>query len=82
MTEVALDVAVDPAPVAPEASFVEALVQRVCAEFGAAAEEVRALAHEVLRGFTNARIHAFVPILVEKRLREHYRLRESAGRTA
>jgi hypothetical protein len=60
-------------------SFVEPLVARICAEFGARVDEVRAQAARLLRGYEHARVRSFVPILVEKKLRETYRRREPAG---
>ena len=56
-------------------AFVEPLVQRICAEYGAAASEVRDRIADMLLGFANARIQTFVPILVEKRLQQMYRPR-------
>jgi len=52
---------------------VELLVARLHAEYGVDRHEIRSLALEVLETFAGARIQAFVPILVEKRLRETYR---------
>jgi hypothetical protein len=57
-----------PAPVA--ASFLDPLVDRLYAEFGADRQTIRALAMEALAEFAGARVQAFVPILVEKRLRQ------------
>jgi hypothetical protein len=56
-----------------ETTFLEALVAQVSEEYGAAREEVRSGAVQILQGFANARIQSFVPILVEKRLRASYR---------
>jgi hypothetical protein len=56
-----------------DASFVEGLVARVHAEFGVDPDEIRRLALEVLGSFASARVHAFVPVLVEKRLRQTFR---------
>ena len=62
------------------ASFVDSLVGRLHAEYGVDRHEIRRLATEVLRTFATARVQAFVPILVEKRLRETYRaLRDGSG---
>jgi Protein of unknown function (DUF3562) len=60
-------------------SFVETIVERVATEFGAAREEVRSRALELLSGYADARVRSFVPILVEKRLRETYRTPGPAG---
>jgi hypothetical protein len=56
-----------------DASFLDGLVARVQAEFGADRDQIRFLALEVFGSFASARVHAFVPILVEKRLRETFR---------
>ncbi|MGY1616943.1 three-helix bundle dimerization domain-containing protein [Geodermatophilus sp. SYSU D00691] len=58
---------------APAATFVDALVLRLAAEYGADRDEVRARAEAALAAFAGARVQAFVPILVEKQLREAYR---------
>jgi hypothetical protein len=55
------------------ASFVDALVERLHAEFGVERELIRHHATEVLARFASARVQAFVPILVEKALRGTYR---------
>jgi hypothetical protein len=52
------------------ASFLAPLVERLHAEYGADRQTIRALAMEALAGFAGARVQAFVPILVEKRLRQ------------
>ncbi|MGY1695625.1 MULTISPECIES: three-helix bundle dimerization domain-containing protein [unclassified Geodermatophilus] len=62
-----------PAPVGDP--VVELLVGRLHAEYGVDRHEIRSLATEVLGTFASAPVQAFVPILVEKRLRETYRLR-------
>ena len=54
-------------------SFVDLLVTRIANEFGADPVEVRARAAVALAAFNDARVQAFVPILVEKRVRETYR---------
>ena len=51
-------------------AVVEALVARLHEEFGVDAEQLRRMAVEVLGSFATARVQTFVPILVEKRLRE------------
>jgi pyrroline-5-carboxylate reductase len=54
----------------PGAPFLDALVARLHAEYGVDRDQVRRLAAEVLAGFATARVQTFVPILVEKRLRQ------------
>jgi hypothetical protein len=49
---------------------VESLVALLHAEYGVDPQVIRSRATEVLATFAGARIQAFVPILVEKRLRE------------
>jgi hypothetical protein len=49
---------------------VETLVARLHEEFGVDPEQLRRMALEVLGTFATARVQTFVPILVEKRLRE------------
>jgi hypothetical protein len=62
------------------APFVESLVMRLHAEYGVDRDRLRRLATEVLGTFATARVQAFVPILVEKRLRETCRaLRDRCG---
>jgi hypothetical protein len=51
-------------------SFVDPLVDRVHAEYGGDRQTIRELALEALAVFAGARVQAFVPILVEKRLRQ------------
>jgi hypothetical protein len=63
-----------------EASFLGPLVERVHLEFGVERTRIRRLATEVLATFATARVQAFVPILVEKQLRQMYRRRN--GRVA
>jgi hypothetical protein len=60
-------------PVPGDGSFVESLVARLHAEYGVDPEVIRGRATDVLATFAGARVRAFVPILVEKRLRELYR---------
>ena len=55
------------------AAFIDALVARLHAQYGVDPQAVRTLATEVLASFADARVQAFVPILVEKRVREAYR---------
>ena len=61
-----------------DAAFVESLVERLHVEFGVDRDQVRALATEVVAGFAGARVQNFVPILVEKALRQTYRGHASA----
>ena len=51
-------------------SFVDSLVARLHAEYGVDGEEIRRLATEALDTFETARVQAFVPVLVEKSVRE------------
>jgi hypothetical protein len=60
-------------PAAGSGSFVDALVDRLHAEYGVDPHAIRNLALQVHDTFAGARVQAFVPILVEKRLREIYR---------
>lgn len=50
-------------------SFVDPLVDRLHAEYGGDRQTLRELAQEALAVFAGAPVQAFVPILVEKRLR-------------
>jgi len=61
-----------------DAAFVESLVERLHVEFGVDRDQVRALATTSVAGFAGARVQNFVPILVEKALRETYRGHASA----
>ena len=67
---VAGDDGVQEGPVPGGGSFVDPLVVRLHAEYGVDPRAIRSLATEVLATFAGARVQAFVPILVEKRLRE------------
>ena len=63
----------DAAPDGPtpgRGSFLDSLVVRLHAEFGVDVQAIRSLAVEVFASFADARVQTFVPILVEKRLRE------------
>jgi hypothetical protein len=55
------------------APFLEPLVLRISEEFAAERAEVHRRAVELLHDFRHARVRSFIPILVEKRLREAYR---------
>jgi hypothetical protein len=57
-------------PVRDSGFFVEPLVDRLHAEYGGDRQTIRGLALEALALFAGARVQAFVPILVEKRLRQ------------
>jgi hypothetical protein len=59
--------------VVPVGSVVEAVVARLHAEYGVDRDELRAQADAALASFASARVQAFVPILVEKRVRNAYR---------
>jgi hypothetical protein len=52
------------------ASFVDSLVERLHADFGVDRELIRSRATEVLATFAGAPVQSFVPILVEKALRQ------------
>jgi hypothetical protein len=56
-------------------SFVESLVARLHAEYGGDPQVIRRHVAAVLDRFAGARITAFVPILVEKQVRQRYRRR-------
>ena len=70
----------DDGPLPLGTSFVDLLVTRIAREYGAVPAEVREQAAEVLAVFDGARVQAFVPILVEKRLRDTSRDRETLRR--
>jgi hypothetical protein len=57
-------------PVLGGAGFVGSLVSRLQAEYGVDADVLHRLATQTLDLFATAPVQAFVPILVEKRLRE------------
>ena len=61
-------------PGPPADSFVEALVARLHDEYGVPRDELREEVEAALSAFTSARLRTFVPILVEKRLRNAYRV--------
>ena len=63
----------DDAPLPPRAASVDLLATRIAQAYGVDPGEVRDLAVAALAAFAGARVQAFVPILVEKRLRETYR---------
>jgi hypothetical protein len=68
-------------PVPAGGSFLAPLVVRLSAEYGVDGQALRREGAEVLAGFASARVQAFVPILVEKRLREMLRGWSGRGRT-
>jgi hypothetical protein len=57
-------------PVPTGESFLDPLVARLSAEHGIDPRAVRSLAVQVLASFADARVRAFLPVLVEKRLRD------------
>ena len=63
----------DDGPLPLGTSFLDLLAIRIAQEYRADPAEVRARAAVALAAFAGARVQAFVPILVEKRLRETYR---------
>ena len=63
----------DDDPLHPGTSSVDLLVTRIAQEYGADPAEVRARAAVAFAAFAGARVQAFVPILVEKRLRSTFR---------
>jgi hypothetical protein len=67
---VAEDDAASDGPVPGSGSFIGPLVARLHEDYGVDALAIRSLAIEMLASFAGARVQAFVPILVEKRLRE------------
>jgi hypothetical protein len=62
-----------PRPSLVDPSFLESLVIRFVEFYGADPHEIRRRAEAVLATFAGARVQSFVPILVEKRLRDLYR---------
>jgi hypothetical protein len=60
-------------------AFLDSLVARLSAQYGVDPRAVRSRAVEVLASFAGARVQAFVPILVEKRLRDTFRGRSGLG---
>ena len=68
----------DPAP--EGGSFLDSLVVRLSTEHDVDPQVIRSQAAEVLASFAGARVQAFVPILVEKRLRLMLRGGSGLGR--
>jgi hypothetical protein len=60
------------------AAFVDALVTRLHAEYGVDRDQLHRLAGLALDTFATARVQTFVPILVEKSLRDACRRLRSA----
>jgi len=60
--------------------FLDTLVARLSAQYGVDPRAVRSRALEALASFAGARVQAFVPILVEKRLRDAFRTRSASSR--
>jgi hypothetical protein len=69
----------DPGP--ERGSFLDPLVVLLSAEYGVEPQAIRTRGAELLASFAGARVQAFVPLLVEKRLRQTLR-GWSAGRRA
>jgi hypothetical protein len=65
-----VDVGTPHGPGPGSGSFVDPLVDRLHSEYGGDRQAIRRLALEALAFFAGARVQAFVPILVEKRLRQ------------
>lgn len=65
----------------PELLFsVEAVVARLCSEYDADEADLAAHAEHILRNrYAEARVQGFVPILLEKELRDHLRRRAAAS---
>ena len=60
-------------------TFLDPLVARLSAQHGLDPQTVRSYAHQVLASFAGARVRAFVPVLVEKRLRDTCRRLSGLG---
>jgi hypothetical protein len=61
--------------------FLDALVARLSAQHGLDPQAVRSLGLQLLASFAGARVQAFVPVLVEKQLRDICRRRRGLGTT-
>jgi hypothetical protein len=68
-------------PIPGAGSSLDTLVARLSAQYGVDPRAVRARADEVLASFAGARVQAFVPLLVEKRLRNTFRGGTGPGTT-
>jgi hypothetical protein len=62
-------------------SFLDPLVAQLSAQYGLDPQAVRSRALRVLASFAGARVRAFVPILVEKQVREDCRRQSGLGTT-
>jgi len=60
-------------PILRDGASLDPLVARLSAQYGVDPRVVQARAREVFASFAGARVQAFVPILVEKRLRATFR---------
>jgi hypothetical protein len=81
IAEVAAQEHAAPGDPAPEGgSFLDSLVVRLSTDHDVDPQVIRRLGAEVLASFAGARVQAFVPILVEKRLRETLRGGRGLGR--
>lgn len=60
-------------------TMLERLVARMCSRYDVAAADVRRHTEEALAEFDDARLRAFVPVLVEKQLRERLRRQSTVG---
>jgi hypothetical protein len=68
-------------PATPDGrSFVDSLVTRLHSEYGVDRDELRRLAGRALETFATAPVQTFVPILVEKSVRDACRRLRSADR--
>jgi hypothetical protein len=76
---VAEDVGTPEGPVHGGGSFLDSLVAQLSAQYGVDPRVVLSRAGEVLASFAGARVQTFVPILVEKRLRDTFRGTERPG---
>jgi hypothetical protein len=66
-------------PLPADTAFVDPLAVRLGEQYGVDPEDVRRRAGAVLARYADARVRTFVPLLVEKELRDGYR---RAGRDA
>ena len=66
-------------PVPRGGAFLDSLVARLSAQYGVDVRAARGGAVEVFASFAGARVQAFVPVLVEKRLRDTFRGRTGLG---
>jgi len=57
-------------PVTVDTPMIELLVSRLCSRYDVEPAEIRGHVADILGQFADARLHAFIPILVEKQLRE------------